>query len=126
MTTETVEVRDLQENSYVMIDEVPCRIADYTTSRPGKHGSAKARVEGKGVFDDKRRVFTAPVDAKIEQPRVRKRDGQIVNIDDSEVQVMDLESYETFKIIADGEDYKTDEEITFLQFEENRRIVENG
>ena len=125
MATETVEVRDLRENSYVMIDKVPCMIADYTTSRPGKHGSAKARVEGNGIFDDKRRVFTAPVDAKVKQPHVRKRDGQIVSIDDNEIQVMDLESYETFKMVVGREDYETDEEITFLQFEEKRRIVGN-
>jgi len=29
----------------------PCRIVEYDTSKPGKHGSAKARIVGVGVFD---------------------------------------------------------------------------
>ena len=28
----------------------PCRISEYDTSKPGKHGAAKARIVGVGVF----------------------------------------------------------------------------
>ncbi|MFB6133300.1 MAG: translation initiation factor IF-5A, partial [Halanaeroarchaeum sp.] len=52
MPREQKEVRDLQEGNYVMMDEAPCKITAYSTAKPGKHGSAKARIEGKGVFDD--------------------------------------------------------------------------
>ena len=65
MPREQTEVRDLQEGNYVVIDDVPSQITAYSTSKPGKHGSAKARVEGKGVFDGQKRNFTQPVDAKV-------------------------------------------------------------
>ena len=55
MPKEQNEVRDLQEGNYVMIDDVPSEITSYSTSKPGKHGSAKARVEGTGVFDGNKR-----------------------------------------------------------------------
>ena len=29
----------------------PCRITEYDTSKPGKHGAAKARIVGVGIFD---------------------------------------------------------------------------
>ncbi|MBS3760614.1 MAG: translation initiation factor IF-5A, partial [Halodesulfurarchaeum sp.] len=62
MPKEQKEVRDLQEGNYVMMDDVPCKITAYSTAKPGKHGSAKARVEGRGVFDDRKRSFSQPVD----------------------------------------------------------------
>ena len=29
----------------------PCKIVEYDTSKPGKHGAAKARIVGIGIFD---------------------------------------------------------------------------
>ena len=31
----------------------PCKIVEYDTSKPGKHGAAKARIVGQGIFDIK-------------------------------------------------------------------------
>jgi translation elongation factor P/translation initiation factor 5A len=58
MPREQKQVRELQEGSYVMMDESPCEINSYSTAKPGKHGSAKARVEGNGVFDDRKRSLS--------------------------------------------------------------------
>jgi len=33
----------------------PCRITEYDTSKPGKHGAAKARIVGVGIFDGQKR-----------------------------------------------------------------------
>jgi translation elongation factor P/translation initiation factor 5A len=38
-----MELGALRVGSYVIVDDEPCRIVDYTKSKPGKHGSAKAR-----------------------------------------------------------------------------------
>ena len=43
MAWTTLEVRELKEGRYMMIDEEPCRILSIQTSKPGKHGEAKAR-----------------------------------------------------------------------------------
>ncbi len=52
----------------------PCRISEYDTSKPGKHGAAKARIVGVGVFDDGETFETVDiqmvdeeVDGKLEQ-----------------------------------------------------------
>ncbi|MFB6152197.1 MAG: translation initiation factor IF-5A [Haloarculaceae archaeon] len=124
MATKQVEVRDLDEGSYVIIDGAPCQIDGYSTAKPGKHGSAKARVEAKGVFDGKRRNLSQPVDAKIQVPIINRKQGQVVSTDGGEAQVMDLESYDTFTLaLPEDVDLAPDDEIEYLEMEEQRKIV---
>jgi len=87
----------LKVGSYVIVDDEPCRIVDYTKSKPGKHGSAKARVVAIGVFDGAKRSFVKPVDAQVEVPIIEKRGGQVIALLPASVQVMDLETYEVFE-----------------------------
>jgi len=92
-----VDVGSLKTGSYVMVDDEPCRIMDITKSKPGKHGSAKARVVTIGVFDSVKRSFVKPVDAKVEMPMIEKRTGQVLATLPNTVQIMDLETYEIFE-----------------------------
>ena len=124
MPKQQSEVRDLQEGNYVMINDVPSKITSYSTSKPGKHGSAKARVEGTGVFDAQKRNFTQPVDAKIWVPIVNRKQGQVISVSGDDMQVMDLETYETITMrIPDGLDPSSDDEIEYLEFEGQRKVV---
>ena len=125
MAREQTEVRELQEGNYVMIEDVPSVITSYSTSKPGKHGSAKARVEGKGVFDGgQKRNFTNPVDAKVWVPIITRKQGQVVSTTGGEMQVMDLETYDTFTMrIPDGVEVTSDDEIEFLEYEGQRKVV---
>jgi translation initiation factor 5A len=91
-----VELGAIKIGSYVMIEGEPCRIVDYAKSKPGKHGSAKARVVAIGVFDGVKRSFVKPVDSQVEVPIIEKRSGQVIALLPSAVQVMDLETYEIF------------------------------
>jgi len=84
----------LKVGSYVIVDDEPCRIMSYTKSKPGKHGSAKARVVVIGVFDGAKRSFVKPVSAQVEVPLIEKRAGQVIALLPAAVQVMDLETYE--------------------------------
>ncbi|MFC4988859.1 translation initiation factor IF-5A [Saliphagus infecundisoli] len=124
MARQQKEVRNLQEGAYVMIDDTPCVINSYSTAKPGKHGSAKARVEAKGVFDGKKRSLSQPVDAKIWVPIIERKQGQVVSVDGSDMQLMDLETYETITMrIPDGEDPTPDENIEYLELDNQRKIV---
>jgi len=92
-----VELGSLKVGSYIVIDGEPCRIVQMTKSKPGKHGSAKARVVAIGVFDGVKRSLVKPVDAQVEVPIVEKRSGQVLSIMPTGVQLMDLETYEVFE-----------------------------
>jgi len=76
----------------------PCRISEYDTSKPGKHGSAKARIVGVGVFDNQKRPHVGPVSMQIHVPLIDKRNGQIISITGDVIQVMDSETFETFDV----------------------------
>jgi translation initiation factor 5A len=92
------EVRELKEGRYILIDEEPCRIVGIQRSKPGKHGEAKARIDAIGLFDESKRSVVHPVTHKVQVPMIGKRTAQILSMTDAEVQLMDLETYETFSL----------------------------
>ena len=100
------DLGSVKTGSYIVIDGEPCRIVDYDKSKPGKHGSAKARVVGVGIFDNIKRSIVSPVSSGIEIPLIEKRSAQIISLAPSTMQIMDLENYEISDI-----DIPEDEEI---------------
>jgi len=91
-----VDLGSCKEGSYILIDGEACRIVEYDKSKPGKHGAAKARVVGIGVFDNVKRSLVLPVSTNVEVPLIEKKSGQVVSISSTNVQLMDLETFETF------------------------------
>lgn len=98
MSTEQAEVRELKEGRYVNIDDEPCKILSISTSKPGKHGEAKARIEAVGIFDGNKKSVVYPVKHKVQVPLIDKRNAQVVSIQGGEAQLMDLETYEMFQL----------------------------
>ena len=76
----------------------PCRISEYDTSKPGKHGSAKARIVGVGVFDNQKRPHVGPVSMQIHVPLIDKRTGQVISMSGDITQIMDSETFETIDV----------------------------
>jgi translation initiation factor 5A len=87
----------------MLIDEEPCKILSIQMSKPGKHGEAKARIDAVGIFDKRKRSVVFPVTHKVQVPIIGKRNAQVLSMTDTEVQLMDLESYETFNLAIDEE-----------------------
>jgi translation initiation factor 5A len=126
MPRQQTEVRELDEGSYVMIEKTPCKITAYSTAKPGKHGSAKARIDANGVFDDQKRSLSQPVDAKVWVPIINRKQGQVIDVRDGEIQVMDLETYDNFVMRVGGDKLdglSADDEIEFLEYESQRKII---
>jgi len=105
MSWTIAEVRELKVNRYMVIDDEPCKIMEITTSKPGKHGEAKARIVAVGVFSGQKRSVVHPVKHKVQIPMVDKRKAQVLSIMGDEVQLMDMDSYETFNV-AIPEEFK--------------------
>ena len=95
---EQKEVRELKVGRYVNIDDEPCKILSISTSKPGKHGSAKASIDAASIFTGAKKTLSAPVSSKVQVPMIDKRKGQVLSIMGSEVQLMDLETFETFNM----------------------------
>jgi translation initiation factor 5A len=95
-----MDLGSLKVGSYIVIDGEACRIVSYDHSKPGKHGSAKARVAAMGVFDGSRHSLVAPVSANVEVPLIDKRTGQLISVAGQIMQIMDLETFEVFETSA--------------------------
>lgn len=98
MTVKHVSVGSLKKGSYVVIDGEPCIVLDVKTSAPGKHGSAKANITAIGIIDNKKRNIVKPAHEDIEVPIIEKKNAQVLSVQGSIANVMDLESYETFDL----------------------------
>ena len=124
---ELSEVRLLRVNRYVIIDDEPCKIKSISTSKPGKHGESKARIDAVGVFDGQKRSIVHPVKHKLHVPMIDKRTAQVLAlIGDSAVQLMDLETYETFDMPIPDEfkgQFESGKEIQYLQALGRKKIT---
>lgn len=98
MSTTQGEIRQLKVGRYVVVDDEPCKIISISTSKPGKHGAAKARVEVVGMFDGVKRSLVGPVTDRCRIPMIDKRKVQILNMHGDHAQVMDMETYENYEL----------------------------
>jgi len=80
-----------------MVDDEPCKVMGITLSKPGKHGSTKARIEVMGIVDGRKKFIVKPSYADVEAPIIEKKSGQVISLSGDIVQLMDLEDYSTFE-----------------------------
>src|SRR2546425_11624575 len=103
MSWEQAEIRELKVNRYIVIDDEPCRIISIQTSKPGKHGEAKARLEAVGIFDGEKRSIVHPGTHKGRVPIIDKRKAQGLSTHGNVAQLMDLATDGTFELsVAEG------------------------
>ncbi|MDH5362327.1 MAG: translation initiation factor IF-5A [Aigarchaeota archaeon] len=107
-----VLVGSLRVGQNIIIDGEPCKIVELEKSKPGKHGSAKARLVAMGIFDNQKRSMISPVDGRVDVPMIDKRSGQVISMGDA-MSIMDSENYEMLEVPL-----PSDEEI--------RRKIEPG
>lgn len=115
---EQTEVGKLKEGRYVVVDDEPCKILSIATSKPGKHGAAKSRIDVVGIFDGVKRSIVQPVSAKTYVPMVERKSAQVISIIGNVVQLMDVKDFEMFELpISDEQLAKTEpgKEVPYIQ-----------
>ncbi len=128
MARERKEVGDVSEGQIITIDEEPCRIKKVSSSMPGKHGHAKYSIEAEGIFDGKKRNLKEPSDSKVEVPNVEVKDGQVISLSGDSMQMMDLESYDTFEISIPEElqgELDEGDELKYIESSGRKKIRTN-
>ncbi len=118
-------MKDIKPGKFMLIDGVPCRVVDVETSAPGKHGAAKMRVTGIGIFDGSKKTLLKPSSGDAEIPIISKKKAQVVSISGNTAQLMNLETYETYEIqipedMANG--IKPGSEVEVMEYGEKRAI----
>jgi len=126
MSKTVTEVRNLKVNGYIIVDEEPCKILSIQTSKPGKHGEAKARIDAVGLFDNQKRSIVHPVKHKVGVPLLDKRQGQVITASGDTAHVMDLATYETFEMSVDEEfkgQLQPGQEISYMEVLGRKKIT---
>ncbi|MEB3787533.1 MAG: translation initiation factor IF-5A [Desulfurococcales archaeon] len=98
MSVNYATLGELKKGSYIVIDGEPCRIVEISRAKTGKHGSAKAHVVAIGVFSGQKKTMVAPVDTRVQVPVIEKRLAQVLADMGDTVQLMDMETFETFDV----------------------------
>jgi translation initiation factor 5A len=96
--TKQSSVNSLKPGSYLVIDGVACRVNKIETSRPGKHGHAKCRIDASSLVDGGKKVVVLPGHDKIEVPIIDKKTAQVLSVQGDIANIMDEENYETFDV----------------------------
>jgi translation initiation factor 5A len=98
MSIKQKSVGTCKKGDSVIIDGAACKVVSIQTSRPGKHGHAKVRLEAVGLIDAKKRAIVMPGHDSIDTPIIEKMLGQVLSINNNMANIMDNESYETFDL----------------------------
>ncbi|MCH1527811.1 MAG: translation initiation factor IF-5A, partial [Candidatus Poseidoniaceae archaeon] len=70
--TTRVEIRTLKVGRYCCVDDKAYKINSISTSKPGKHGSAKARIELVDIFTGAKISHVGSVSSSINVPLIEK------------------------------------------------------
>ena len=69
----------------IMKEQWPCKVTAFSTTKPGKHGSAKAMITAKDIFTDKQYDETFGTGDMIPRPIVTKTELMCMDCDDDGV-----------------------------------------
>jgi translation initiation factor 5A len=79
--TYPLQAGELRKGSHVMIKGHPCKVAEITTSKTGKHGHAKAHIVAIDIFTSKKYEDLCPCSHNIEVPFVKRTEFQALTVD---------------------------------------------
>jgi len=116
---------EIRKGSYLMIKGHPCKCAEVSTSKTGKHGHAKAHIVALDIFTGKKYEDLCPTSHNLSVPVVKNQEYQLLNADADSGEVSLLQEDGTTKddlnlpcFIQQGEptedDKKVQEEILKL------------
>jgi translation initiation factor 5A len=91
-------IKNLKKGSFCIIDGDPCRVDSISSTKSGKHGASKTRVDAIGLFDGRRKSIVKPSDDKIDVPIINKKKAQVLAISGDRAQLMDLTDYSMFDL----------------------------
>merc|ERR1712150_122561 len=72
---------DLKKGSFVMIKGNPCKVAEISMSKTGKHGHAKAHIVALDIFTSKKYEDLCPSSHNVECPFVKRTEYTLLDAD---------------------------------------------
>ena len=79
-TTYPMSAGELKKGGHIMIKGKPCKVAEISMSKTGKHGHAKAHIVALNIFNGKKLEDLCPASHNIDVPFVKRTEFQVLDI----------------------------------------------
>ncbi|MBT4071008.1 MAG: translation initiation factor IF-5A [Euryarchaeota archaeon] len=114
--TTRVEIRTLKVGRYCCVNDKAYKINSISKSKPGKHGSAKARMELVDIFSGSKISHVGSVTDSINVPLIEKGTAVVTHIEGAEVHAMNQRDF-SMMILPLEEDLEIDagKEIMWME-----------
>ena len=114
--TTRVEIRTLKVGRYCCVDDKAYKINSISKSKPGKHGSAKARMELVDIFTGQKISHVGSVTDSINVPLIEKGTAMVTHIDGAEVHAMNMRDHSMMILPLEEEmDIEGGKEIMWME-----------
>jgi len=83
-TTKVVQAKasSVKKGGFIVINGRPCKVVEMSTSKTGKHGSAKVHFVALDIFTNKKMEELSPSTHNVDVPEVSRIDYQLIDISD--------------------------------------------
>ena len=114
--TDRVEIRTLKVGRFCVVDEEAYKILSISKSKPGKHGSAKARLELVSLFSSKKISHVGTVTDNIHVPMIEKGKAMVTHIDCEVVHAMNMKDHSMMILPVDPDiNVESGQEILWME-----------
>tara|TARA_B100000767_G_C19680915_1_gene499548 strand:- start:292 stop:678 length:387 start_codon:yes stop_codon:yes gene_type:complete len=114
--TTRVEIRTLKVGRYCCVDDRAYKINSISTSKPGKHGSAKARIELVDIFTGAKISHVGSVSSSINVPLIEKGTALVTHVQGAEVHAMNMRDHSMMILPLEEEmDIEGGKEIMWME-----------
>lgn len=98
MVLKVISATEARTGTTIMVDGEACTVRSVDTSKTGKHGASKCRIECIGILSGKKKIVAVPGHERFDVPFIDKKKAQVLSVSDESASIMDLESYETIDV----------------------------
>ncbi|MGB0265947.1 MAG: translation initiation factor IF-5A [Candidatus Poseidoniaceae archaeon] len=114
--TDRVEIRTLKVGRYCVVDDEAYKILSISKSKPGKHGSAKARLELVSLFSNKKISHVGTVTDSINVPMIEKGTAMVTHLEGAEVHAMNMRDHSMMILpLEEGLSIEAGKEIMWME-----------
>ena len=80
--TTPIAAGQIKKGMFAILRDRPCKVINVSVSKTGKHGHAKASIEGIDVFTDKKYIDVQPTTHTMMQPVLVTTQYDVIHIED--------------------------------------------
>lgn len=122
--TDRVEIRTLKVGRFCVVDDEAYKILSISKSKPGKHGSAKARLELVSLFSSKKISHVGTVTDNIYVPMIEKGTAMVTHLEGNEVHAMNMKDHTMMILPMESEmNIEAGKEIMWMEALDRFKII---